>query len=338
MNRFPRARHMVAGLIVAGFALVQPALSGAPSALAAEIAGTIVEGASGRGVAGLDVLLVWRSTQEEAGQATSDAQGRFRFANVDPGPYLVTATYQGVPYVKADVVVAAESSRMTVDLDVFETTTADDDILIRADHLILQTTGADINVTEVLIFENTGDRTYIGAVSPASPTGYGMFVSLPDGYIDLTAPPWLERRFYSPSESGFHMALPLQPGTAQVTLSYRLQRSALGTALDRKFPFDVRALNVAVPTRADLRVRSAQLHREKPVQIDGRWFALSSGGPFAREALVRARAWSGLWARGFSARQTIWGACGLFTLVLGLFWIARKGRQLGPQPAAGGAP
>ena len=94
MNRlpaaFPGARILLAGLAIAGLVLGGPAISGAPSALAAEVTGAIVEQASGRAIAGLEVRLVRRSTQKEAGVATSDAQGRFRFANVVPGPYLVT--------------------------------------------------------------------------------------------------------------------------------------------------------------------------------------------------------------------------------------------------------
>lgn len=300
---------------------------GIAPALAGEITGRVIEGASARAVEGVEVLLLWRGTQEEAGSTVSDAEGRFRFADVASGPYLVIANYLDVPYVRTDITLSDESPRVTADLQVFLTTTSDEDVIIRADHLILQNPPEGLRVTEVIIFENTGERTYLGAVSPASPSGYGMFIPLPEGYTDLSAPSWLESRFFNPTESGFHMTLPIAPGSVQVTISYGLPEGLLGTDLDRNFPFEVKAVNVAVPRSAGLRVQSADLLEGKPVNIEGSSFVVSAGGPIAKGGRLRARAVSGVLARGVSGGQITWGLCGLLTTALGLLWVVRRGRQ-----------
>ncbi len=300
---------------------------GIAPALAGEIAGRVTDGANGRAVGGLEVLLLWRGTQEEAGSTVSDAEGRFRFANAAPGPYLVIANYLDVPYMRTDITLSDESPRATADIQVYLTTTSDEDVIIRADHLILQSPTEGLRVTEVIIFENTGDRTYLGAVSPASPSGYGMFIPLPEGYTDLSAPSWLESRFFNPTESGFHLSLPIVPGSLQVTISYGLPGGLLGTALDRSFPFEIKAVNVAVPRNAGLRIQSADLLKGKPVSIEGSSFVVSAGGPIAKGARLRARAFSGVIARGVSGRQITWGLCGLFTTALGFLWVVRRGRQ-----------
>lgn len=295
--------------------------------VAGEITGRVIEGASDRAVGGVEVLLLRRGTQEEAGSTVSDAEGRFRFADAAPGPYLVIANYLDVPYVRTDISLSDESSRATADLQVFLTTTSDEDVIIRADHLILQTPPEGLRVTEVIIFENTGERTYLGAVSPASPSGYGMFIPLPEGYTDLSAPSWLESRFFNPTESGFHMTMPIAPGSVQVTISYGLPEGLLGTVLDRDYPFAVKAVNVAVPRSAGLRVRSADLLEGQRVSIEGSSFVVSAGGPIAKGAKLRARALSGVMARGVSGGQITWGLCGLFTTALGFLWVLRRGRR-----------
>ncbi len=154
-----------------------------------------------------------------------------------------------------------------------------------------------------------------------------MFIPLPEGYTDLSAPPWLENRFFNPTESGFHVTLPIAPGSAEVTISYGLPEGLLRTTLDRSFPFEIKTVNVAVPRKAALRVQSADLLEEQLVKRGGSSFLISAGGPIAKGARLRLRALSGVMARGVSGRQITWGLCGLFTTALGFLWVVREGRQ-----------
>ncbi|MDP3938223.1 MAG: hypothetical protein Q8R92_08795 [Deltaproteobacteria bacterium] len=320
--------HTQTAVLTLLIVLVSSGLLHTSPARAGEIAGRIVNGTTQEAVVGVKVILLQGGSDTPTAETKSGREGRFRFEDVALGEYTLGAFYRDVPYAQRGIRVTDEAPRATLDLSVYETTTSDDDVSIRSNHLILQGSSEAINATEIVILENTGSRTFLGKLQPSSPTGHGFFLTLPPGYRELNTPDWLTRRIFNPAENGFHLAFPVPPGTTQFMLGYNLPRTIWGTPLDRRLSFPTGSFSVAVPLDQGLEVSAKALPEQRTVNIDGRKFLVMAGGPFAKEAPLEARIAGGLQAIGFSARQMGWIAGGLLTTGLGLGWVISRGRRL----------
>jgi hypothetical protein len=324
----PRRASLASALFLASLA----ALSAVP-ARAGSVTGKVIDRSTARPVGGVEVLLVRPGTSAPVARAAADAEGRFTIRGVPAGDYALGASYLGVPYVRRDVNVQ-EGRRVTeADLDVFQTTTSPEAIRLDADHLLIEPDKDGAGVVEVMVFVNTGARTYLGEASPASPTGHRLAVPIPQGYTELDAPEGLREQIVNRREAAFDLALPLPPGSTQIVFSYRLPRALFGVRLDRRFSFLAQNVYVIVPESGGWRVRSKDLPASRNVSLEGRPFRVTTGGPFAPGRVVSASVASGVLGTGLTPARVAWALGGLVIGALGLAWILRQGRA--PRAASG---
>ncbi len=319
-------RRFHARLLPLLFALVStPALAGA-------ISGTVLDRTSDRPAPEVGVLLFHPGNPEPIDRAVSDAKGRFAFREVAPGDYLLGATHLGVPYLRSGVRVGAGASESTADLYVYQSTTDASVVSVEEDHLILQPEGDGARAIEIVVYNNAGNRTYLGETTPASPTGHRLVVPLPEGYTDLDGPEGIGDRIASHTETGVDLVLPLEPGKTQIAFTYRLPGGSFGMNLARRFPYPVKSASVLLPVSGGWRVRSRDLGRMRQVKLQEKPYQVASGGPFPRGKVVSARAYAGLLGTGLAPERAAWAAGGVVIAGLSLAWILRQGRA-----ASGGA-
>jgi hypothetical protein len=294
-------------------------------ARAGSVAGTVTDRTADEPVAGAQVVLFVSGSGSVTGQATSDDQGRFRFKDVGPGEYAIGVTHLEVPYVQRQIRITEASPDATADLQVYQTTTSDEAVSIRADHLLLQPSEDAVQVTEFVVFYNDGDRSYLGDASPASPTGHGLTLPLPEGYSELGASPGLQERIFSRSEAAFRLALPLAPGPTQISFTYRVPHGPLGARLDRRFTLAVQGVNVAVPEEGSWEVHSEDLGRTSTADLGERNFIVAAGGPFpeGHEIVARVSA-GGTLGSGLPTGRAASALGGVLVAALGLAWILRQ--------------
>jgi len=295
-------------------------------ALAGALSGTVVNRTSGRPVSGAEVYLLLPQSQAEPTRTKTDASGRFRFEDLRPGEYGVATWHLEVPYLHRGIQIPEGGGDVEAGLDVYETTTSSELVTIDADHAVVQRDGDSAFVTEVLIYANRGNRTYLGERSPVSPTGYRLGVSLPQGYTALQAPEEIEDRIVNHRESGFDLSLPLAPGSTQVVFSYHLPAGLLGVHLDKRFPLPVRSMNVILPSGTSWSIRSRDLGPPRRARAEGREALVASGGPFPVGKAFSARLVGGFLGTNIEAPRWGWALGGLLIALLGLIWILKQGR------------
>ena len=147
---------------------------------AATLNGVVMNRTEERTEAGVVVQLVHHSAQTaEVLVDTSDANGKFSFELTgEPSaevPMMLSAEYKDVPY---------RSDRVTdlaapVEIAVYESTESDAAIQMISHHLIVD--AAAKQATQILIFQNTGNRTF----KTGTGHGHGIEVPLPVGVTNV---------------------------------------------------------------------------------------------------------------------------------------------------------
>lgn len=147
-------------------------------AAAASIPGRVFNRTLSRPVPDCPVTLIRHGAQTAVtAQDTTDADGRFRFdAPLPAGDehLILSAAYASVDYFHP----VDGGSGESVEISVYETTGADTAIALASHHIIVDAAAGE--VSQILIVQNNGDRTYI------SGNGHGLEVPLPEGVTDIT--------------------------------------------------------------------------------------------------------------------------------------------------------
>lgn len=147
---------------------------------AATLTGVVRNKTLDRVEAGVSVQLVHHSAQTaEVLTDTTDANGAFTFEiSGEPSaevPMMLSAEYKDVPY-RSDRVTDLNAP---VEIAVYESTESDAAIQMVSHHLIIDAQARQ--ATQILIFQNTGDRTF----KTGTGHGHGLEVPLPVGVTDV---------------------------------------------------------------------------------------------------------------------------------------------------------
>ena len=248
-------------LALALTALLLPALmllAGGSASQAEEegtISGTVVNKTEGGGsTAGLPVTLAVFGLGEPTTQETvTDEAGGFTFEQVPVSPdaaYHLTAVYADVEYVSPIVSVDSPGDLAGQEIAVYETTS--DPAAIRASlmHLVMmpdEETGSLV-VSELIVIENSGDRTYVGAAAD-DPQEERQTLSffVPVDALEVTIIDGLLVDNLVGTDFGFVDSAPWEPGTREVVFSYSLpyQGSDYVFRTELDFPADTVSILLA---------------------------------------------------------------------------------------------
>ena len=187
------------------------------------ISGRVQNGTAGGGPVGsLTVTLRHFAGMQlaEERQTQTGPDGSFRFDGLPTSPqdaYLVVVRYAGVDYVSG-MVQLHQQPEQTVDLTVYETTTDPSAVRIASRSLVIAGASPElraVDIMDILIVENSGDRTYLGDRS-----GVVLSIPLPRGAQEIRPQPGFD--YGQPRlEDGVLLTTgPLPPGSQTVVLSY----------------------------------------------------------------------------------------------------------------------
>jgi hypothetical protein len=187
------------------------------------ISGRVQNGTAGGGPVGsLTVTLRHFAGMQlaEERQTQTGPDGSFRFDGLPTSPqdaYLVVVRYAGVDYVSG-MVQLHQQPEQTVDLTVYETTTDPSTVRIASRSLVIAGASPElraVDIMDILIVENSGDRTYLGDRS-----GVVLSIPLPRGAQEIRPQPGFD--YGQPRlEDGVLLTTgPLPPGSRTVVLSY----------------------------------------------------------------------------------------------------------------------
>lgn len=264
-------------LLVLALALLLAALLAAPARAQERIRleGSVRNGTTGQlGPAGLEVTLwEWKPAFQRftpIDRTRTGEGGRFSVEIVQPAGdsgYGVTVDYLGVAYQSPLLRLEELGGGEELTVQIYETTESLEGLRIAAVHLLLEPVQDRLQVTEITILENPGDRT------AAPGEGEGVRFWLPPGAsgVELADPAMAERAVtYADSIVD---RTPVPPGQRQIVYSYRLDPRAGTAELRRRWDLPVAKVNAFLPEGTAVAQLSPGLRPLGPVEManGARW-------------------------------------------------------------------
>ncbi len=219
------------------------------------VEGKLVNGTAGGSiVAGQTVTLQVYDAGGQIDEQTTetDADGAFRFDGLPTGPgfyYRAIVTYQEVSYQSPVGQILQPDEPLTLDVTVYDATEDDAVISVEQSHILVAFSPGAVVIHEVMVFDNAGDRSYVGS----EPVGEGMggkatlHFPLPPGARDLKPGEGLMACCVVDTDDGFVYTMPVLPGSQPVVFSYRVPYQGSAFELDRSLVYPVTELNVLMP-------------------------------------------------------------------------------------------
>ncbi len=213
-------------------------------AMAAPIAGTVMNGTTNRPVAGAEVILLeLQSGMTPVAKARTGVRGRFQLGQAASQAELVQVNYRGVSYYQS-----VDPNAKSTDVVVYDTTT-DSKALVVASHVIVfHASGANLDVEEQYLVENS-------IKPPATfyvPKGTFRF-QIPAGAQLGDVSTWTGSRIptlQKPIDAGNNVKAidwAFRPGKNVVRLGYQLPYPSNQTVLHAQSPYPATHVFLAVP-------------------------------------------------------------------------------------------
>ena len=213
------------------------------------IKGRVKNVTTGKPEAGRDVVLIsyMGDRKENRHFAKSDSMGNFSFSSLKwDRSYEIVLFHQGVQYVSGKMVFLPGEDRIALDLPVYDTTTSDENISLRSLNLIVypDNGGADVNVTSLYVFENSGDTVFTGEQSGSDTTT--LVFSIPEEAVDVTFSDGVNPDAVERKGQKLYSRLPFLPGMKRIALGYSLPLSQIRGKFQIGFDYEVADLGVFV--------------------------------------------------------------------------------------------
>ncbi len=293
------ALALIGALVAVGEAAAAPALR--PGTVTG-IVQSMTGGHSGT-VAGQPVTLIayLNNAEVERQTITTDAHGAFTFtAPADPArTYVLNATYKGGEYVSQPVTFKTGETAKSVTLPVYEPTTDAGTLRVNIHHLIVEPGEGVVRVTELIVFTNRTDRTYVGAATRPDGRRETLRFLLPQGAADLEYLEGVTEGSIVAVPGGFVDTRGVKPGMRQIGFSYSIParggRATFARALD--YPTDAIEVFGAPTTR----LTATPLTAQEPVATEQGTFTRFSAQSLPRGATVTLAlsglpaGWAGRW-------------------------------------------
>lgn len=245
--------------------LVAVAWSYAPQGSVVAVSGQVSNGTPGGMVpAGLPVTLQVFSEAGTVAEYTTalGADGAFHFDSLPltaGETAIARVVYQDVAYVSAPLTIEAGQGEISLPVTVYETTEDPAAVQITQLHVFMVGAGDVLQVGELYLISNLGDRTYIGALDEESGRRITLRFSAPEQAGELSLDEASPGERFVERTTGFADTAPIPPGTAtvEVLISYLLPYQE-GLQVVRTFDAPVASV-VLVVSDAEMGLEGAQL-------------------------------------------------------------------------------
>ena len=282
----PGLDHRTLGLVwlafVVALGLMLPVAAWAQGAGSLQV--QVVNGTPGGAEpgAGIPVILhIYQgATEIETREALTESDGSFQFDGLDTGSdleYWPEVRYQDAFFTSAEPFqFASEQTALNGTLTVYETTNDDSAIRLDSVHVIAESFGEVLRISEIHLFGNGGDKAFIGNASD-SEQGMTVFIPLPENAVGISFGEGVAEDQYIQVEGGLMGTEPVPPGTetALAFFSYHLMVTGDSVPLEQRFAYPVTNMNMLV-AQPGLTLNSDQLQSRGLELFQGRQYELYS--------------------------------------------------------------
>lgn len=257
--------------------------------------------------------------------------GRYRFSEVSvkPGQALITTLfYDGLRYTSGIGQFVGTESRLTLPVEVFETTTDAGVVRVESWHVFFNLdVPGQVRVGELLVFSNSSDRSYIGSGEGTTT----LEIPLPTGATNLQFQEGALGERYRATADGFAYTAAMLPGEGTLSILFSFDMplaSSLTFAQEMRYP--VSTLNVLVP-QDSLKLVGDQLVGPQSQSVEGvAYFNYTGKNRPANDSLrLTLREASGM------DLESIWPAVGALIVMtlIGAGWYVWERRRHRPAPS-----
>ncbi len=199
--------------------------------------------------AGQDLVLIsyMGDRQEKRYFAKSDSLGKFSFSSLGwDRSYEIMLFRQGVQYVSGKMVFPPGEDRITLDLPVYDTTSLDENIFLLSLNVIIYPDNGDanVNVTSLYVFENSGDTVFTGEQAGSDTTT--LVFPIPEEAENVAFSDGLNPEAVERKGEKLYNKLPFLPGMKRIALGYSLPLSQIGGKFPIGFDYEVGDLAIFV--------------------------------------------------------------------------------------------
>lgn len=196
----------------------------------------------------------------------SDPTGKFTFQNLDSTPttkYLLATNYGGIDYFSDTLAFEASQPLLTAEINVFETTTDASVLQIMQTHFIFDVQTRAFNVVQIIVAQNTSDRTLIPGASRAT-----LLLPILSGAQNVQFNRQDADQTTLRGDGVMTYTQPIAPGAEQIVYTYGLAYTPPTYQFSLKLPFDSPRVRVLL---ADVggTIASQQFAPPVPFQAQG---------------------------------------------------------------------
>ena len=204
-------------------------------AIAAEDGDGVIEGRlinrteDGSSIADQDIeLKVYQNDSEtDSSSLPTDGEGKFVFDGLSierEYSYELTVTYQEADYKSDRLYFPDGETNLSVEIEVYDSTTSPDAIRIQQAHTIVYTDPETLWVEEFLLFVNESDRTYIGEEGILGPgVRRTLQFTLPEDALEMQPGGELMQCCVYGTDTGFADSMPFLPGAKEIAYAYKIE-------------------------------------------------------------------------------------------------------------------
>lgn len=216
-------------------------------------------------------------------KTTADPSGKFEFEglSVETGiTYTVGTTFHGADYVSPPLTLTAGNPAQTVQLDIYDATTSDENIQASNGHIVVFADPGALQVIEVWRFNNIGTKTFVGAkggttngtlefMLPAAATGLDFEESLP---LETTA-------------TGAAATTAIPPGVTDINFRYQIPYEGERVAIARVTDYPTADFRLLVGDTG-VKVTSTALKAGDTQDLNGTKYLNFTAGNLARGTIL----------------------------------------------------
>ena len=156
-------------------------------------------------------------------QSKTDAQGKFRFEHVPIGKdyrYLPGASRDGVHYPGPPFEVTSKQPWVSVDLQVWDSVTEPNPLVIRRQEIVLRPEPGLLYVTEAMLVENPTSACYVGRAAEGESEPVTLRLGIPSDFAQTTFFKEFFGRRFAISKQGLVTGIAWPPGRRELSFTY----------------------------------------------------------------------------------------------------------------------
>jgi len=257
----------------------------------------------------------------------TDEQGNFSFEGLNwDRSYAIVVNFKGTQYSTDKMVFYPNEDTKILNLPIYEPTFDEDNIKIIEAHMIVQASQSEISVADLTLYNNTGERIYVGGMEIEDGQKESLRFSTPGRAQNFNFIHGLTPDDIVKTEYGFADTTSVPPGQKRVVYTYDLPLDSGITSFEKIVDYPTESFLLLVSeTGRNAEVKG--LIGGEAVQIEGESFLKWTGEDLNPGHLIKVELKSPL-AQGDYLK---WGALGFLLLIIiaGVIYssIVKKGAK-----------